>query len=72
MTLPDERFRSIRHAREFLRNLLDPTKTPRVPKAVRKEAYWVLRHFPGECDMAFTCGKAAKVWGAYRRPEEKK
>lgn len=51
MTLPNERYRAIRYAREFLRSLLNPKKTPKVPSDVRRQAYWVLRHFPGEHDM---------------------
>ena len=48
MTLPIERSRSIRHAREFLLDLMDPKKTPKVPKEVRERAYSILRHFPGD------------------------
>lgn len=47
MTLPVERYRSIHIVREFLRSLLDPKKTPRVPKDVRIKAYWCLKHYPG-------------------------
>ena len=46
MTLPDERSRSIAHAREFLRDLLDPKKTPKVPRYVRDRASRCLKHFP--------------------------
>lgn len=51
MTIPSERYRAILNARDFLRALLDPKKTPRVPKAIRKEAYWCLRHFPWDHDI---------------------
>lgn len=51
MTLPDERTRAVQKARRFLRSLLDPKKTPRVPKQIRKEAYYVLKHFPGDLDL---------------------
>jgi hypothetical protein len=51
MTLPNERYRAINQAREFLRKLIDPSKTKRVPRVIREEAYWVLRHFPGEHDL---------------------
>jgi hypothetical protein len=47
MTLPDERYRALRWAEEFLRDLQDPAKTPRVPRAVRDQARSVLRHYPG-------------------------
>jgi hypothetical protein len=48
MTLPDERYRAILWAKEFCQALLDPKKTPRVPKEIRRRAYSVLRHFPDE------------------------
>ena len=48
MTLPDERYRSIRQAEQLLKDLLDPVKTPRVPKIIRQRASGVLRHWPGE------------------------
>jgi hypothetical protein len=46
MTLPDERYRAIMYAQSLCEDLLDPKKTPRVPKAIRKRALGVLRHFP--------------------------
>jgi hypothetical protein len=47
MTLPDERYRALKWAETFLQDLLDPAKTPRVPKSVRAQARAVLRHYPG-------------------------
>ena len=52
MTLPYERNNAIENTREFLRSLLDPKKTPKVPKKVRTSAYWCLRHFPSDFDMS--------------------
>jgi hypothetical protein len=46
MTLPDERYRALKCGREFLYDLIDPKKTPRVPKDIRRQALWVLRHYP--------------------------
>ena len=46
MTLPDERFRAIQRAEEFLQDLTNPQKTPRVPKEIREQARWCLRHYP--------------------------
>jgi len=46
MTLPDERYRSIKFAEEFLRDLCNPNKTPRVPRDIRSRARSVLRHWP--------------------------
>jgi hypothetical protein len=48
MTLPDERYRALLWAERFIKDLMDPRKTPRVPKRVRAEARSVLRHYPGE------------------------
>lgn len=46
MTISCERMNALRSARDFLRDLLDPKKTPRVPKAIRTEAYYRLKHYP--------------------------
>ena len=48
MTLPDERYRAIKWAESLCLDLLDPKKTPRVPKTIRQRARSVLRHFPEE------------------------
>ena len=47
MTLPCERYNSIRYTEQFLTDLIDPKKTPRVPKEIRQRAYSLLRHYPG-------------------------
>lgn len=51
MTLPDERYRAVKHTRIFLHELCNPEKTPRVPKHVRETASWLLRHYPSEYDL---------------------
>lgn len=53
VTTPYERKRSLKTAEEFMESLLDPKKTPRVPKEIRKRARMALRHYPGpfEVDM---------------------
>ncbi len=51
MTLPNERTRAIINTREFLRRLLDPKKTPKIPKAIRREAYYLLKHYPWDLDL---------------------
>lgn len=51
MTLPNERTRAVQMAREFMRDLLDPKATPKVPKEIRTRAYWVLRHFPADYEI---------------------
>ena len=56
MTLPRERQLAIKNTRIFLLDLMDPKKTPRVPRAIRKEASHCLKHYPTEYDM----GEAAE------------
>lgn len=51
MTLPDERTRSLISTQRLLRDLLNAQDTPRVPKEIRKRAYWCLRHFPSAFDI---------------------
>ncbi len=51
MTLPDERYRAVKQAEQFLQDLLNPKKTPRVPKEIRVRAYSVLKHYPSAWDM---------------------
>jgi hypothetical protein len=51
MTLPDERFRSIFRTAEFLAELTDPKATPRIPKKIRDDARWCLRHYPTYYDL---------------------
>ena len=46
MTLPNEWFISMRNNREFLFELLNPGKTPKIPKEVRRRASECLKHFP--------------------------
>lgn len=63
MTLPDERSRAIVQTRDFLRDLLNPKKTPKVPKAIRRQAYWCLKHFPSELDINTAAKKSPIVFG---------
>jgi hypothetical protein len=52
MTLPDERYRSVLWAERFLRELAtDRKKYPRIPAAVRREAYSILRHYPSQWEL---------------------
>ena len=50
MTLPDERYRAVKFAEQFLSRLAGG-QYARVPKAVRDEARSILRHYPSEYDM---------------------
>jgi hypothetical protein len=51
MTLPDERYRAVKAAEQLLKDLCDPSKTPRVPKEIRARASGCLRHYPGTWDL---------------------
>ena len=51
MTVPVERTNAVVWTESFLKDLLDPKKTPRVPKAIRQQASRLLRHYPSKFDM---------------------
>jgi hypothetical protein len=51
MTLPDEMFNSLRAARSFMTDMLDPSVYPRLPKQVRLAARARLKHFPSTLDI---------------------
>jgi hypothetical protein len=51
MTLPDERYRAVRMARQFLLDLCSPEKTPKVPAIIRNQAKGILRHYPSDYEM---------------------
>jgi len=61
MTLPDERYRSVKYAQEFLSRLAGG-QYARVPKAVRDEARSILRHYPSQWDMQRTALQAPDVF----------
>ena len=71
MTLPDERYRSVMWAERFLRELAhDSKKYPRVPRAIRQEAYSILRHFPCQWDMDMAAHRAPEVFESQRKIDE--
>lgn len=51
MTMPSERTNAVNNTREFLYELMDPKKTPRLPKYIRTQALHLLRHYPTAFDM---------------------
>ena len=65
MTMPCERYWAINNTRLFLVDLMDPKKTPKVPKEIRKEAYRCLRHYPGEYYMEKAQQQAPEIFGDY-------
>lgn len=62
MTLPDERYRAVLRTREFLCDLLDNKKTPRIPKEIRQQALWCLHHYPDEREMQQAAANAPEVF----------
>jgi len=51
MTVPRERTNAVIFTEEFLKSLLDPKQTPRVPKSIRDQANRLLRHYPTQYEM---------------------
>lgn len=64
MTMPFERTWAVTNTREFLYELLDPKKTPRIPKSVRLRAGRLLKHFPTELDMDNVVEEGSDVFGS--------
>lgn len=62
MTVPAERTRAVLAAERFLTDLVILRK-PKVPREVRDQARRILRHFPGEYDIARSADKLPDVWG---------
>ena len=62
MTLPDERYRAVQQAEQLMRDLCDPSVTPRVPAGIRARARSVLRHYPGAFDMHIAAEAAPGVF----------
>jgi hypothetical protein len=71
MTLPDERFRAVLRTREFLVNLCNPKHTPRVPKIIREEALWCLRHYPNYFDMTKVSETSSDIFQEKMEPVTK-
>jgi hypothetical protein len=61
VTLPDERYRAVKHTEQFLQRLAGG-EYPRVPKAVREEARRLLRHYPNNWDMQRVTQVAPEVF----------
>ena len=61
MTLPCERFNSITYTEQFLLDLCDPKKTPRVPREIRNRARACLRHYPRRFDLDVIATRCPEV-----------
>lgn len=51
MTTAEEKVQALINARQFLSDLIDPKKYPKIPKYVRKEAYWRVKHYPADYEL---------------------
>jgi hypothetical protein len=67
VTLPDERYRSVKWAASFLSRLAGG-EFPRTPKAVRQEAASILRHYPTGWDMNRAAAAAPEVFQEQMEP----
>ena len=63
MTIPIEKNYALENTRQFLRDLLDPKKTKRVPRVIREQAYRCLKHFPSPSDVQELAKKCPKIIG---------
>jgi hypothetical protein len=61
MTLPIERTFAVLNVEQFLKDLRDPKKYPRVPKVVREEASRLLRHYPSKYNMKYIADSFEEV-----------
>ena len=68
MTLPDERYRAVDRTRQLLLNLINPAHTPRVPKLIRDEALYCLRHFPSQFDMRIAEDRVPELFQSKMEP----
>ena len=59
MTLPDERYRAVVQTEKLLKEILS---TPRVPKKIKDDARWCLRHYPNEWEMKMAAMSAPDVF----------
>ena len=51
MTVPRERTNAVIFTESFLKRLMDPRATPRVPRSIRQQASHLLRHYPSQWEM---------------------
>ena len=65
MTLPDERYRAVVKTQEFLVEILN---TPRVPKAIKEQARWCLRHYPSAWDMKQAAENCPDIFAVQMEP----
>lgn len=63
MTVPAERTRALVYAHAFLKDLLNPSVTPRVSREVRETAKWLLRHYPDPGTVHYAHNLCPELFG---------
>jgi hypothetical protein len=65
VTLPDERYRAVMQTQEFL---VEICNTPRVPKVIKQQARSLLRHYPSAWDMKQAAENCPDVFAERMEP----
>ena len=60
--MPDERYRAVVRTQQFLLDLCNPSKTPRVPKRIREQACSLLRHYPSKFELDIAASDSPAVF----------
>ena len=68
MTVPVERTNAVNFTGDFLSDLIDPKKTPGIPKAVRQQAHSILRHYPSDWDLQQAAEASPHVFAERMEP----
>ena len=66
MTLPFERKAAVKNTQQFLRDLMNPSITPRVPKEIRQRARSLLKHYPHDFEMDRAGEEAQDIFGDWK------
>jgi hypothetical protein len=69
MTLNYERHRAVVSTEQFLLDLCNPQKTPRIPKDIRRQAASLLKHYPSKFNMEQAAEQCPKIFGTDWRKE---
>lgn len=68
MTIARERTRAVNQTYKFLEDLIDPKKTPRLPKMIRQRALSLLKHYPNSWDMEIAVREGSSRFGDDKNP----
>lgn len=63
MTTPHERTLAVVRTRQFLRELSDPSLTPRVPLRIRQRAMSLLKHLTDNAALSHAADACPAVFG---------